>query len=734
MNRWAIIKRPYRDENSVLTSGQKVKDRRKTSVFFIFMKAEMIEIKSSLGLLADPSQFQEPINISGKDTAKLIQQLKMMLLIRYAEEKIADNVTNGKIKCPCHLGIGQEAVAVGVSSHLRATDRSFGGHRSHSHYLALGGSVYSLFAEVLGRYDGCSHGMGGSMHLYNPEIGFAGSVPIVGASVPIAVGAALAATKDGKGNVAISYLGDSALEEGGVQESLNLASTMKLPVIFVVENNLYASHMHINLRQPDDATIRFAEAHRINSALVDGNDVVAVEKAASDMIRRAREGQGPSYLEAVTYRWRGHVGPREDIDVGVMRKEGLAKWKGRDPVRRLADALQRTDALSGQSYQRLQDDVRAEVESAWEKAEQAEFPPTSALLDWVYTEPKASTIEVIEPEAVSAAKDEPLFRMSYAKGILEAHRYLLANYPEVFVFGQGLWSPWYVGATMTDLDKEFGLDRIIDSPVSEVAVTGASVGASLCGYRPIVVHPRVDFMMLATDQIVTQAAKWSHMFGGQSQARVTFRGIVNRGGEQGAQHSQAMHAWYAHVPGLRVVMPATPADARDLLIASVLCDDPVMFLDDRWLNEVEADVPAIKELDLREEGPKIIRAGTDCTIVASGYSTQNTLLAADLLESQGVSCEVVDLRVINPLRYETILASVSKTRHLAVVDCGWKNCGLGGEILAGVSEHLELGTLKAKPIRLTLPDAPAPTSKALEDIYYLRKEKIAESVMRMMEK
>ena len=202
--------------------------------------------------------------------------------------------------------------------------------------------------------------------------------------------------------------------------------------------------------------------------------------------------------------------------------------------------------------------------------------------------------------------------MSYGQAILEAHQYLLSNYSEVFVIGQGLWSPWYVGSTMTDLDKDFGAERIIDSPVSEVAVTGAAVGASLCGYRPIVVHPRMDFMILATDQIVTQAANWSSMFGGQAHPKVTVRGIINRGGEQGAQHSQAVHAWYAHVPGLRVVMPATPLDARDLLISSVLCDDPVLFIDDRWLYEVEQDVPSVKECNLSAEGPKVISSGSDC--------------------------------------------------------------------------------------------------------------------------
>ena len=193
---------------------------------------------------------------------------------------------------------------------------------------------------------------------------------------------------------------------------------------------------------------------------------------------------------------------------------------------------------------------------------------------------------------------------NYGTAILAAFEYLLDTYPEVFVIGQGLWSPWYVGNSMTDLDKKFGKHRIIDTPVAESACTGAAVGAALAGMKPIVVHPRLDFMLYAMDAVVNQAAKWSHMTGGQAHPSMTIRGIINRGGEQGAQHSQALHAWFAHVPGLRVVMPSTVADARDLLIASALCRDPVVYIDDRWLYDLEDDLPPVVELDLRMERPR----------------------------------------------------------------------------------------------------------------------------------
>jgi pyruvate/2-oxoglutarate/acetoin dehydrogenase E1 component len=321
-------------------------------------------------------------------------------------------------------------------------------------------------------------------------------------------------------------------------------------------------------------------------------------------------------------------------------------------------------------------------------------------------------------------------RMNYGSAIRAGFVYLLDHHPEVFVLGQGLWAKWYVGNSMTDLDKLYGPERIMDSPVSELACTGAAVGASLCGYRPVMVHPRLDFMLYGLDAIVNQAAKWSHMVGGQAHPAVTIRGIINRGGEQGAQHSQALHAWFAHIPGLRVVMPATPADARDLLIASVLCDDPVVYIDDRWLYEQEEDLPPVSIRPLEKEGPRILRGGKDVTLVGAGYSTLLCRHAATVLERQGVDAEVIDLRVINPLDAAVVIESVGKTGRLCVVDGGWRNCGLAGEVIARVAEAGS--TWRAAPVRLTLQDAPAPSSGALERDYYTTEAAIVAAVDRMI--
>jgi pyruvate/2-oxoglutarate/acetoin dehydrogenase E1 component len=323
-------------------------------------------------------------------------------------------------------------------------------------------------------------------------------------------------------------------------------------------------------------------------------------------------------------------------------------------------------------------------------------------------------------------------KLNYGTAICAAFEYLLEKYPEVFVIGQGLWSPWYVGNSMTDLDKKFGVERIIDTPVSESACTGAAVGASLAGMKPIVVHPRMDFMLYAMDAIVNQAAKWSHMVGGQAHPCVTIRGIINRGGEQGAQHSQALHAWFAHVPGLRVVMPATVADARDLLIASVLSPDPVMYIDDRWLYELEDDLPPVVELNLDEQGPRILQNGDDVTIVGSGYATSLAVQAAVELANHDISAEVIDLRVLNPFDASTIVKSVEKTGRLLVVDSSWKNAGFAAEVIASVCEKVKPGVLSAAPIRVTLPDASAPTPRVLEEKYYTTVGNVVDAAVCML--
>jgi TPP-dependent pyruvate/acetoin dehydrogenase alpha subunit len=312
----------------------------------------------------------------------LLKQWTTMVRIRRAEEAVADLIESGEARCPCHLYIGQEAIAAGVCAALAPADTVWGGHRSHGHYLAKGGSLDRLFAEILGRETGCSGGRGGSMHLLAAEHGVLGTVPIVAGTVPLAAGAAMAYKMRKEPHVAVAFFGDGTLEEGHVHESMNLAALYRLPVIFICENNLYSSHLHWSERRVADNLDRAGDFHSIPGGRVDGNDVEAVYRAASEAVLRARSGGGPSFLECRTFRWRGHVGASSDIDVGVKRRGELGEWILKDPIARV-EARLRECGISDWDERAIQ----REIQAALAGARGASLPPPGRVLDHVYAEP-----------------------------------------------------------------------------------------------------------------------------------------------------------------------------------------------------------------------------------------------------------------------------------------------------------------------------------------------------------
>ena len=329
----------------------------------------------------------EELDISALSSKDLVGQLTSMIRIRQAEVKIAEMRRDGYIGGPVHLGAGQEAIAVGVSSHLRKSDRVFSAHRSHAHLLALGTDLRKLFAELLGKSTGLTHGMGGSMHLWDQPNGFYGSVPIVAGTVPLAVGAGLAAKMQKSGDVAVAYFGDGAAEEGVVQESLNLASQLGVPILFVCENNFFSSHMHISQRQPIHSVARFAEANNIDNEVVDGNNIASVSEVAARLISQSRAKNVPGFLEVVTFRHYGHVDWREDIDVGVNRSASeVEKWKSRDPINRLKHAILEKKFLTDSEIESIYLNINSEIEVAWKQAASDPYPAESELLRTVYKE------------------------------------------------------------------------------------------------------------------------------------------------------------------------------------------------------------------------------------------------------------------------------------------------------------------------------------------------------------
>ncbi|MBN1636133.1 MAG: alpha-ketoacid dehydrogenase subunit beta [Deltaproteobacteria bacterium] len=321
-------------------------------------------------------------------------------------------------------------------------------------------------------------------------------------------------------------------------------------------------------------------------------------------------------------------------------------------------------------------------------------------------------------------------KLQYSLAINEALRQMMEADRSVILIGQGVKSPWYVGNTAQDLLALFGDKRIIDTPVSENAVTGAAVGAAIAGMKPVVVHPRMDFMFFALDPIMNEAANWYYMNGGRASVPVVFWGIINRRGEQAAQHSQALHGIFAHVPGLKVVMPATAYDAKGLMVAAIQDPNPVVFVDERLLYSIEGPVP--EEIYCVEIGKGCVRrVGNDVTIVAISLMVHEAMKAAEILETGGVAAEVIDLRTIKPIDKALILASVRKTGRLVVTDVGWRSFGVSAEIAALVAGEA-FNALKAPIYRVALPDCPAPASSVLEEVYYPSAEDIVEAVNRVL--
>jgi len=311
-----------------------------------------------------------------------------MLRIRRTEECVAELVEKGEIRCPCHLCIGQEAIATGVCAVLRTDDYVFGGHRSHGHYLAKGGSLKEMMAELFGKSTGCARGRGGSMHLVAPEVGILGTVPIVAATIPMAVGTGLASKLRKDGRVSVSFFGDGAVDEGTFHESMNLAATWILPVVFVCENNLYSSHLHLLERRAQDNIVQSADLHGMPGVCIDGNDATEVHRAATEAVLRARSGNGPTFIECRTYRWRGHVGASDDLHLPVRRADETEEWRRKDPVLRMKLLLM-AQGHKESEIESIDDDVMKEVKEAVEFARQSPYPGAGELTDFLFKQDAA---------------------------------------------------------------------------------------------------------------------------------------------------------------------------------------------------------------------------------------------------------------------------------------------------------------------------------------------------------
>jgi pyruvate dehydrogenase E1 component beta subunit/2-oxoisovalerate dehydrogenase E1 component len=660
------------------------------------------------------------------DRSHALRLLEQMAVIRRFEEKCAELYTAGKIRGFLHLYIGEEAVAVGAMQALEPDDAVVATYREHGYALARGLSAGAVMAEMFGKREGSSRGRGGSMHIFDAASRFYGGNAIVGGGLPVAVGLALADRYLGRQRVTACIFGDGAVAEGEFHESLNLAALWKLPVLFLCENNLYAMGTRIERALAVvDVTVQ-ASAAGVTAESVDGMDVEAVEKAVGRLALEVRRGGGPRFLECRTYRFRAH----SMFDAELYRdKAEVEAWKLRDPITTFDGALRHRSILDDAGRAGIDERASAEVDAAVAFAEAGTWEPVEHLTrDVCGPRPGASAPAPVPAPAGAATRR----RVTYREAVREAVREALKRDPRVFLMGEDVGRYGGAYAVSKGLLAEFGPERIRDTPLSESGFVGAGIGAALGGVRPIVEVMTVNFCLLALDQILNNAATIRHMSGGQFNVPIVIRMATGAGRQLAAQHAHSLEGWLAHIPGLRVLAPATLEDARGMLWTALEDPDPVLIFEHQTLYNMEGDLAA-------DAGPvdidraSVRRVGSDVSVITYGATLYKALAAADALAREGVDAEVIDLRTLRPLDMETIAASVRRTRRAVIADEGWRSGSLSAEIAARIGETL-FYELDAPIARVCTAEVPIPYPKHLEEAALPQADTIAAAVRATMGK
>jgi 2-oxoisovalerate dehydrogenase E1 component len=645
--------------------------------------------------------------MSDKSKVKLSQAhvrelLRAMIRIRRFEAKCAELYTQEKIRGFLHLYDGEEANAVGVMATLGPQDRVVATYREHGHALARGVSMDSIMAEMYGKATGCSGGRGGSMHLFDAATNFYGGNAIVAGGLPLAAGLALGDLMQGEARVTVCFFGEGAAAEGEFHETLNLAALWSLPVLFVCENNRYAMGSALERTQTVGQISEKAKAYGINAVSVDGMDVVAVESAARCMVEEMRVKPQPQFLECNTYRFRAH----SMFDPELYRdKAEVREWRKKGPIVRFQAWLLDNGLIHEEEISAIETDVDVEIDAAVQAAEAAPWESEETLARHVMADETPSAPDVIPP-----GKDT--IQITYRDAMREAIMEAMLRDERVFLMGEDVGAYGGGYAVSKGLMQEFGEERIRDTPLSESAFTGAGIGAAMTGMKPIVEIMTVNFSLLALDQILNTAATIRHMSGGQFSAPVVIRMTTGGGRQLAAQHSHSLEGWYAHIPGLRVLTPATLEDARGMLWTALQQPDPVLIFENLMLYNLTGPL-ATNAGAVDIERAVIRRKGSDLTLITYGGSLYKTLEAADKLAKLGIEAEVIDLRSLRPLDDVTIIESVSHTRRAVIVDEGWRSGSLSAEISARIMENC-FWLLDAPVGRVCSVEVPVPYAGHLE--------------------
>ncbi|HEX4519231.1 MAG TPA: dehydrogenase E1 component subunit alpha/beta [Gaiellaceae bacterium] len=654
---------------------------------------------------------------SGKK--RLVKRYRVMLQIRVFEDRAAELFNEGVIVGTAHSCVGQEAIAAGAAGAMRAGDYLVGHHRSHGHLIAAGADMRRMMAEMFGRRTGYCKGLGGSMHIADLSLNIIGCNGIVGAGLPHACGAALTAKLRGTDQAAVAFFGDGAAGQGATHEAMNLAATWRLPVVFACENNQFAlSAGWETQRAVADLVVR-ATGYGMPGEIVDGNDVVAVEDAVGAALDRARAGDGPTFLELKTFRRMQHSMRANLPD--VRDRSVVEEWDPKDPLPRLEQRLREEGLVTDADLVTLREEVEAEVEAAIELALADEPASQDDLLPSVYAPHRTAA-------AVPAGGEREL---GFVAAIREALAQELVADENVILIGEDVGLVGGLFRATEGLYEEFGGDRIRDTPLTESGFVGCGIGAALTGLRPVVELQFSDFAGVAFDQILNQAAKLRFMMGGTPTLPLVVRMVSGGGVRLGAQHSQSLEALFAHIPGLVVVMPSNPFDAKGLLAAAIQDDNPVVFLEQKLLFFGEP-VPVPEERYALELGRgRVVRNGHDATVVALGALVPLAVRAATELALEGIEIEVIDPRTIVPLDTALIAESVARTHRVVIAHEAVEFCGFGAEIAARIAQD-SFWELDAPVVRVGAPSHPVPYQKDLEQLTLPGAREIAAAVRSLL--
>ena len=638
---------------------------------------------------------------------ELLSLFRTMLIIRHTEEELARCHQRGLIFGACHTYVGQEAISTGVCAHLTKDDSVFSTHRGHGHALSKGMPPRELMAELFGRSTGCSRGRGGSMHIFSPEIGMMGTSGIVGACILQACGGGYSSKLMKSGSVAVAFFGDGAVNNGAFHEGLNMASIWKLPVLFICENNQFATEVPFSYSSGIPDVGRRAASYGLPGFEVDGNDVIAVTKVAQEAVARARSGEGATLIECKTYRTRPHAEGMGDFM--YRTREQVEEWKRKCPIASLRGRLLNEFGIDEATLQGIESEIQALVAESRAFAESSPLPDPSTAAMNVY-----APVRKVAPCTRLIEGKDPSRNITFTQATHEALAEEMAVNPSIFVMGEGIGVRGGNFKTTAGLYDLYGPVRLCDTPISERGFVGLAGGAAMTGTRPVVDFMFADFILDSIGEIINQIAKMQYMSSGRLKMPVLLRGCIGIGHSAATHHSGSYYAMYAQVPGLRVVVPSNAYDAKGLMKHALRCDDPVMFLEHREILTIKCHVPT-EDYEIEFGHAAIVRVGKTVTVVALARMVHLTMSVCEQLEQEGISVEVIDPRTVSPLDTETILQSVAKTGRLLIVDEPPAPCGFAAEIAAQIADA-GFNDLDAPIRRLTGVFTPTPYSPPLESV------------------